>query len=275
MFMLRSVRTSITLRKYTEKVRLLVAKRAETRPCPVCEELIPIRLLGHHAELELSRLDTIIQRIGSTEVLADSVQDVDAGRAELLVSYLIVYLPILLVDVRRVATNTRRSAIKARKAINPRSAWATDAASSLSTAEKTIRAIKRRRKSRNAMLRDQGAEDEEYTPLRAVLARGVDEDGNAGKVCPVCSQVVRGDQDVIDAHVDSCLAHADRMREERELAEADAAAIAAEEVDVGGEDDGWEEVEVDGDVRLRRTSSVTLRGKVVIYCSQQTNRTCY
>ena len=48
------------------------AKRAETRRCPVCDEVVPIRLLGKHAELEAERLEEIIRCIGSTEVLGEA-----------------------------------------------------------------------------------------------------------------------------------------------------------------------------------------------------------
>lgn len=82
---------------------------------------------------------------------------------------------------------------------------------------------------------------------------------------------MRGDQDVVDAHIDSCLAYAAILRE-RELAEVEAIALAEDEVDIDGEDDGWEEVEVDGEVRLRRTSSRTFRGNVHTYCIHQINR---
>lgn len=36
-------------------------------------------------------------------------------------------------------------------------------------------------------------------------------------VCPVCSQTVRGDQDVLDAHVDACLANESRRLEEERI----------------------------------------------------------
>ena len=51
------------------------AKRAETRNCPVCDEPIPLRLLGKHAELESERLAEIIGCIGSTEVLGEAEPD--------------------------------------------------------------------------------------------------------------------------------------------------------------------------------------------------------
>lgn len=45
------------------------ARRAVTRKCPVCDEEIPVRLLGRHAELEAERVDEIIRAIGSSEAL--------------------------------------------------------------------------------------------------------------------------------------------------------------------------------------------------------------
>ena len=56
-------------------MQLLLAKRAETRKCPVCDEAIPIRLLGKHADLEWERLEEIMRCIGSTEVLGEAEPD--------------------------------------------------------------------------------------------------------------------------------------------------------------------------------------------------------
>lgn len=42
----------------------MIAKRAVTRPCPVCKEQIPVRLLGTHAELEMSRVEDILKGSG-------------------------------------------------------------------------------------------------------------------------------------------------------------------------------------------------------------------
>jgi len=50
-------------------------KRAETRPCPICDELIPLRLLAKHAELESERVEEVIQKVGSTEVVYDEMTD--------------------------------------------------------------------------------------------------------------------------------------------------------------------------------------------------------
>jgi hypothetical protein len=51
------------------------AKRAETKPCPVCEELIPIRLLAVHLDLELQRVEDIVKAVGSSEVLLDDQEE--------------------------------------------------------------------------------------------------------------------------------------------------------------------------------------------------------
>ena len=52
-----------------------LAKRAETRPCPVCSELIPLRLMGKHLELESERVDEIIANVGSPEVYQDDREE--------------------------------------------------------------------------------------------------------------------------------------------------------------------------------------------------------
>lgn len=41
----------------------------------MCDEPIPLRLLGKHAELEAERLQEIIACIGSTEVLGEAEPD--------------------------------------------------------------------------------------------------------------------------------------------------------------------------------------------------------
>lgn len=51
------------------------AKRAVTRPCPVCQEEIPVRLLAAHAELEAARVEEILRSVGSTEVLEEAEPD--------------------------------------------------------------------------------------------------------------------------------------------------------------------------------------------------------
>jgi hypothetical protein len=48
-----------------------IAKRAETRECPICREPIPLRLLGQHYTLESSRVQAIFDHIGDLEGFSD------------------------------------------------------------------------------------------------------------------------------------------------------------------------------------------------------------
>ncbi len=48
-----------------------IAKRAETRECPICREPIPLRLLGQHYTLESSRVQVILDHIGDLEGFSD------------------------------------------------------------------------------------------------------------------------------------------------------------------------------------------------------------
>ena len=52
-----------------------LAKRAETRQCPVCDEHIPLRLLSRHAELESERVEDVIRKIGSSDITYDELDD--------------------------------------------------------------------------------------------------------------------------------------------------------------------------------------------------------
>jgi hypothetical protein len=116
---------------------------------------------------------------------------------------------------------------------------------------KTLGAIQRRRKARNMALRAATRdEDDEFLPGKG-KARA-----DAREQCPVCMRDIEGDPDVVAAHVDACLAHA-----ELELAddtEADEDTPLDVDVDVEERDDGdddvdlWEESEgPDGVRRLR------------------------
>ena len=80
----------------------------------------------------------------------------------------------------------------------------------LEQTDKTIQSVKRRRKQRHAKLKEIAKEEEEGGLRGSWLQRFT------GKeiVCPVCSKMVRGDQDVVDAHVDACLAHENTRQEE-------------------------------------------------------------
>ncbi|TRM68228.1 hypothetical protein BD626DRAFT_481131 [Schizophyllum amplum] len=164
-------------------------KRAETRPCPVCSEPIPLRLMGKHLELESERVDDIIAHVGSPEVYQDDREEGPSNAS-------------------------RRSAIRARKSFS--SAGARDPTDIAYQGEKTIQTIKRRRKQRHGKLKDMAREaDEDARPARSMTV------GRNEIVCPVCSANVQGDQDVLDAHVDACVANESRKLEDerqRELA---------------------------------------------------------
>ncbi|KAF8915258.1 hypothetical protein CPB85DRAFT_1295131 [Mucidula mucida] len=202
-------------------------KRAklETKECPICSEHIPVRLLQKHTLLESQRVDRIIDSIGSTEVLYD---DLEEGSS----------------------TQRRRSAIRAQKSIS-----STRDRTEIQTT-KTLQSIKKNRKKRYAGLREMTKEIEEgYVPRAGPSRHNI--------VCPVCLGTVSGDQDVLDAHVDACLADASRkMEEERQRREMEAEEEEWEEVDetiIGNvrgsgfhtrdhnEQDVEEAIDVDGD----------------------------
>jgi len=63
-------------------------------------------------------------------------------------------------------------------------------------------------------------------------------------VCPVCSQTIGGDENVIEAHVDTCLAHQ-----------------ASTEENEAGQGDAWEDIVVDGEMRLRMADSDSFRSE--------------
>ncbi|KAG6861559.1 hypothetical protein C0995_014855 [Termitomyces sp. Mi166 len=172
-------------------------KRAETKVCPICDEVLPVRLLATHAQLESQRLEAIFDQVGSMQAIHE---EPDWGPGPSL-----------------------RSARSSQKARKPGNAGTTQ------EAEKTIQAIKRHRKQRHSQFRELGREDE----------RGKESLSQAEEiVCPVCLVTVRGDQDVLDAHVDACLANESRRLEEERLR-------ALEEQATG--DEVWEEsFNVDG-----------------------------
>lgn len=81
----------------------------------------------------------------------------------------------------------------------------------MENAIKIIQSIKRRRKHRHAKLRDMAREDEEGLPGRESRSFRGEE-----IVCPICLMMVRGDQDILDAHVDACLADERRRLDEQQ-----------------------------------------------------------
>ncbi|KIP12791.1 hypothetical protein PHLGIDRAFT_20816 [Phlebiopsis gigantea 11061_1 CR5-6] len=197
--------------------------RAVTRKCPVCDEEIPVRLLDRHAELEAERVDVIMRCIGSSEVL-DSAEPDDG-----------------------LTARTRKSAVKARKNMQPSSSSAT-----LEVVDKSLKVIKRHRKQRHAKLREMTREDEDSGGLSSSRGGRSRWAGNVeGTLCPVCLKTVPGDPDVVEAHVDACLAHEARMRSEREQ----------QERHLRHREQSWEEdVDVEEGVQLRATDGASLRG---------------
>ncbi|KAJ7167495.1 hypothetical protein C8R46DRAFT_1269429 [Mycena filopes] len=193
-------------------------KRAETRECPVCSEQIPVRLLQAHAELEAERVEAIIRRVGETDVDFELLDSLEA--------------------LAETPTRPRLSALRARKSIGGPAASSgsnnTASTSSLSRTSsdlaktlQTITAIKRHRKQRHTKLKEivrAGLEDAPASSsrVRETWRRGAR--STAGEVtCPVCLVTVRGDQDVVEAHVDACL-----VDQTRRLEEARQAAVAEE-----------------------------------------------
>ena len=138
--------------------------------------------------------------------------------------------------------------MKARKNMQPSSSSAT-----LEVVDKSLRAIKRHRKQRHAKLREMTREEEDSGGLSGFRAgRGRWAGDGKGTLCPVCLKMVPGDPDVVEAHVDACLAHEERMQSEREHSEQEARRL---------EEQTWEEVDIDDDLQLRATEGASLRGK--------------
>ena len=71
-----------------------------------------------------------------------------------------------------------------------------------------------------------------------------------GTQCPVCMKLIPGDVDVVEAHIDSCLAHESTLQLERESQER------LRQYD----QDAWGEVNIDGETRIR-LSEGDIRGK--------------
>jgi hypothetical protein len=209
------------------------AKRAETRDCPICNEPIPLRLLAQHAELETERVESILEHIGDLDVWADPFMGYTGiGCA----SFALVLSPTNLQWPARRPASRRR--VTARRHPHPH----------IDHTAKMIRDVQRHRKARHALLRD-ATRDGDDDPPRASKARTFE-------LCPVCQQRVPGDPDVINAHVDACLAHAARQESSRSEAERQQeASTPDEDVDVDvddDEEDPWEDITApDGTSRLR------------------------
>ncbi|KAF8213872.1 hypothetical protein K438DRAFT_1563379, partial [Mycena galopus ATCC 62051] len=167
-------------------------KRAETRECPVCSELIPVRLLEAHASLEAERVEAIIRRVGETDIDFEALDSLDSARPRL--------------------SRTRKSLGSASSSKD-----ADAAAAILTETTHTITAIKRHRKARHAKLKElvRADADEAASSSSRVRETWRSRRNEGGEVvCPVCLVTVRGDEDVIEAHVDACLVDQTRRLEE-------------------------------------------------------------
>ncbi|KAA1473454.1 hypothetical protein DENSPDRAFT_839924 [Dentipellis sp. KUC8613] len=211
-------------------------KRAETRTCPICEESIPIRLLGAHSTLESQRVQALMDAVGDTEVWNDPYpSSYTSGSGETV--------PAL------ASTSRRRSAVKARTSMST-SASASPAPEYLL---KTLRTIKKRRKQRHMQLRDLTRDldsDDESGSKR----RGKRTAAEEGQVCPVCLTMVHGDPDVVNAHVDACLVHASMQAETSAQPSITPSPSPDIDVNVDDEDDAtdpWEEIVTAEGTRLR------------------------
>ncbi|KAJ3797325.1 hypothetical protein GGU11DRAFT_816551 [Lentinula aff. detonsa] len=192
--------------------------KAETRNCPICNEPIPLRLLGKHAELESSRVDEIIGHIGSEEPFLD-------------LSYESYSNPTFAVaSTSDLATSHgRRSAVRARRSILEKTAPVRAQSTVIS---KAIQSIKRNRKNRHGKLRDMTREDDEGH----LASRLRYTSGREDVVCPVCLDTVQGDEDVQDAHIEACVANESVRLEEERLKREEQEIAEAEEVDIGDDD---------------------------------------
>lgn len=225
------------------------AKRAETRECPICGEHIPLRLLGQHYTLESSRVQTILDHVGDLECFSDPHA---LAHAPYVCHLCTQSRWIHTVVSEYTFTQLLHRSIARRRATLHHRGGSTAFPARL---EKTISTIKRRRKARNMALRAV-TRDEDDVP---VTGKGKGRSRPTAEQCPVCMQDVEGDLDVIAAHVDACLAHAELHRPGGSMyAEGDGGALQNIEANVeNGEDDVWEESETpDGVRRLRLRQGV-------------------
>jgi E3 ubiquitin-protein ligase RNF220 len=149
-----------------------------------------------------------------------------------------------------VPNHTLRSIARRRAAPHTRDTSAV----SVARLAKTLSAIKRRRKARHLALRAATRDEDE------VLFAGKGKGRASATVgqCPVCMQNIEGDPDVVAAHVDACLVHAELPRAS-DNTDGDADGDALLDIDDHAEGDGglWEESETsDGVRRLRLRASM-------------------
>lgn len=126
--------------------------------------------------------------------------------------------------------------------------------------EHAIGYITRRRKARHARLKEFTKEEASWL-ARHGAGDVSPEREIAGIICPVCSQPTRGDRDVVEAHVDACLAYESRRAQvERERERTNGLVRANEDTDVDVDGDmRWDGAE-EGSVRTRVITNASLRG---------------
>lgn len=153
----------------------------------------------------------------------------------------------------------RRSALKARQSLTatlqPLSRICVSSATTPAAVERAIGNMTRRRKARHARLKELAKEEATW------LARCSAEGEAVGIVCPVCSQTIRGDRDVVEAHIDACLAYESRRAQlERERERTVRLMRENEDADVDVDvDTGWGAVGEES-ARTRVITNASLRG---------------
>jgi hypothetical protein len=151
-----------------------------------------------------------------------------------------------------------RSMPRRRAAPHPRDASAAFA----SRLAKALSSIKRRRKARYMALRDVTRDEDDLS----VVGKGKGRATTTAEQCPVCLQDVDGDLDVIAAHIDACLAHAELQRPASSI-DADADGDAPLNIEgYGGEGDSdmWEESETPDGVRRLRLRAGARNGAIAL-----------
>lgn len=127
---------------------------------------------------------------------------------------------------------------------------------------KTLSSIKRRRKARYMVLRDVARDEDDLS----VVGKGKGRATTTAEQCPVCLQDVDGDLDVITAHIDACLAHAELQRPASNIdADADGdAPLNMEGYEGEGDIDMWEESETPDGVRRVRLRAGARNGAIAL-----------
>lgn len=136
-----------------------------------------------------------------------------------------------------------------------------DSAVFASRLAKTLNSIKRRRKARYIALRDATRDEDEPSVVGKGKGRATSSDQ-----CPVCLQDVDGDLDVIAAHIDACLAHAELQRPASSIcADTDGdAPLNIEAYGGEGDSDMWEESETPDGVRRLRLRAGARNGAIAL-----------